>query len=81
MSDEERKRRMATPRANQYPHLRMQMAYHNHSISDLAKRICCNETTLRSWLSGKTSMDVYFAVEISKVYERSVDYLFWRETA
>lgn len=72
---------MATTKANQYPHLRMLMAYHNHSISDLAKMIRCNEATLRNWLSGKTNMDVYFAVQISKVYERSVDYLFWRETA
>ena len=75
----ERVQERKTP--NIYPNLRKEMGYHNHRISDLAKLIRCNEQTLRNWLCGRHSMEIYFAVQISKVYERSVDYLFQKEGA
>ena len=59
-----------------YPILREEMAEHNHSISDLAHLIGCKSDVVRDWLCGNSPMEVYFAVQIAKVYERSIDDLF-----
>ena len=62
-----------------FPNLRKEMAKQGHSISDLAKRIGVKEKALTRWLCGKQSMEVYYAVQICKVYDKLVDYLFLRE--
>lgn len=64
-----------------FPNLKTEMERRGHSLSDLAELIRCNERTLSSWLSGKTGIGIYFAVQIAKVYDCSIDYLFRKEEA
>lgn len=62
-----------------FPELQREMERHRHSMSDLAERIRCKERILRKWLSNKSSIEVYYAVQIAKVYDRPIEELFLKE--
>lgn len=61
-----------------YPNLKQEMKRHDHDVTKLAEKIGCKHDVVSDWLSGRSSMDIYFAVQIAKVYDRTVDFLFWR---
>jgi plasmid maintenance system antidote protein VapI len=55
-----------------------EMKRHGHDVAKLAETIGCKHEVVSNWLSGQSSIDIYFAVQIAKVYDRTVDFLFWR---
>jgi len=55
------------------------MEQHGHSVEDLAALIRYSEHALAKWLSGKSEIGIYFAVQIAKVYDLSIDDLFQKE--
>ena len=63
---------------NIYPNLKKEMERYQHTGAALAAIIDCSPIAVYHWLSGVRQIDVYFAVKIAKVYDRTVDYLFWR---